>query len=228
MQRVLLSCKSIDDARFLKTYIETELPYEVFLAFQAQDIESSLKAKNIHLLMMQTGNLAKQDLAYALQLRGTGFNYPILMITDSIGATNIEEVNEKHKIYFMERPFELKTLKGLARKLMSARAVPQQVFRRYRTNIQATLETFISGDKFDTHMFNLSRGGAYFEFPKKPAVGIGDLLRLKVHLAEKDRDHQVHGRVVWMTHKGHAAGGYGLGVKFMKSSDIYRNLLDKV
>ncbi len=228
MQRVLLSCKSIDDARFLKTYIETELPYEVFLASQTQDIVSSLKAKNIHLLMLQTGNLAAQDLAYALQLRGTGYSYPILMITDSIGQTNIEEVNDKHKIYFMERPFELKTLKGLARKLVSSRVVPQQVFRRYRTNVEATLETFISGDKFTTHMFNLSRGGAYFEFPKKPSVGIGDLLRLKVLLSEKEREHQVHGRVVWMTHKGHAAGGYGVGVKFMKSTDIYRTLLDKV
>lgn len=228
MQRVLLSCKSIDDARFLKGYIETELPYEVFLAQQQAEIETSLKAKNIHLLMMQTGNLAKQDLAYALQLRNNGYNYPILMITDSIGNNNIDEANEKHKIYFMERPFELKTLKGLARKLMSAKIVPQQVFRRYRTNVAATLETFISGDKFLTHMFNLSRGGAYFELPKKPNVGIGDLLRLKVQLSDVEREHHVHGRVVWMTHKGHAAGGYGLGVKFMKSSDIYRNLLDKV
>jgi Tfp pilus assembly protein PilZ len=228
MQRVLLSCKSIDDARFLKSYIETELPYEVFLAGPSTEIEAALKAKNIHLLMLQTGNLAKQDLHYALKLRNGGYSYPILMITDSIAGTNIEELNDKHKIYFMERPFELKTLKGLARKLMSTRTVPQQVFRRYRTNIAATIETFISGDKFQTHMFNLSRGGAYFELPKKPSVGVGDLLRLKVHLSDMDRDHHVHGRVVWMTHKGHAAGGYGVGVKFMKTTDIYRNLLDKV
>ncbi|MGZ3723037.1 MAG: PilZ domain-containing protein [Bdellovibrionales bacterium] len=228
MQRVLLSCKSIDDARFLKSYIETELPYEVFLAFQQSEIEASLKAKSIHLLVLQTGNLAKQDLAYALSLRQTGYNHPIMMITDAIGNANIDEIHEKHKIYFMERPFELKTLKGLARKLMVAKAVPQQVFRRYKTNLEATLETFITGDKFETHMFNLSKGGAYFELPKKPGVAIGDLLRLKVHLQDVERDHHIHGRVVWTTHKGHAAGGYGVGVKFMKTTDIYRNLLDKV
>jgi Tfp pilus assembly protein PilZ len=228
VQRVLLSCKSIDDARFLKNYIETELPYEVFLAFQTSEIEASLKAKSIHLLILQTGNLAKQDLAYALALRQGGYHHPIMMISDSIGNTNLEEMNEKHKIYFMERPFELKTLKGLARKLMVAKQVPQQVFRRYKTNIEATLETFITGEKINTHMFNLSRGGAYFELPKKPSVNVGDLLRLKVHLQEFERDHNIHGRVVWTTHKGHAAGGYGVGVKFMKTNDIYRNLLDKV
>lgn len=228
MQRVLLSCKSIEDARFLKTYIETELPYEVFLGLDTNEIETALKAKNIHLLMLQSGNLAKQDIAYALQVRNNGFNYPILMITDSIANLKVDELNDRHRIYFMERPFELKTLKGLARKLMVAKTVPQQVFRRYRTNISATLETFISGDKFITHMFNLSRGGAYFELPKKPNVGIGDLLRLKVHLNDMERDHNVHGRVIWTTHKGHAAGGYGLGIKFMKSTDIYRKLLDRV
>lgn len=228
MQRILLSCKSIDDARFLKNYIETELPYQVVLAFSPRDIQAALKSKNIHLLMLQTGNLAQQDINYALELRQEGFVYPMMMITDALGDLPIDDVSDKHKIYFLERPFELKTFKGLARKLMVSKTVPQQIFRRYRTNITATLETFISGERYYTHMFNLSRGGAYFELTQKPTVGVGDLLRLKVNLSDVDREHHIHGRVVWTTHKGHAAGGYGLGVKFMKGSDIYRNLLEKV
>jgi Tfp pilus assembly protein PilZ len=228
MQRVLLCCKSIDDARFLKNYIETELPFQVVLSFDQKGVETALKAKNIHLLMLQTGNLAAQDIAYARTLRDNGFVYPMMMITDAVGNTNIEEASEKQKIYFLERPFELKALKGLARKLMASRAVPQQVFRRYRTNLKATMETFISGETFHAHMFNLSRGGAYFESNKKPTVLVGDLLRLKVQLSDVEKDHNVHGRVVWTTHKGHSAGGYGVGVKFMKSTDIYRKLLSKV
>lgn len=228
MQRILLSCKSIDDARFLKNYIETELPYQVVLAFNPKDIQTAIKSKNIHLLMLQTGNLAQQDINYALELRQEGFVYPMMMITDALGELPIDDVSDKHKIYFLERPFELKTFKGLARKLMVSKQVPQQIFRRYRTNITATLETFISGERYYTHMFNLSRGGAYFELTQKPTVGVGDLLRLKVNLSDVEREHHIHGRVVWTTHKGHAAGGYGLGVKFMKGSDIYRNLLEKV
>lgn len=228
MQRVLLSCKSVDDARFLKNYIETELPFQVMLAFDQKGIETAIKGKSFHLMMLQTGNMAAQDVAYARSLRTLGYNHPLLMITDQIGDANIEELSEKLKLYFLERPFELRTLKGLARKLMAARTVPQQVFRRYRTNLSATLETFISGETFHSHMFNLSRGGAYFELSKRPTVNVGDLLRLRVHLSDVEREHSVHGRIVWFTHKGHAAGGYGLGIKFMKSTDIYRNLLDKV
>lgn len=228
MQRVLLSCKSVDDARFLKNYIETELPYQVVLSFDQKGIESAVKAKSIHLMLLQTGNLAAQDVAYARTIRQMGYAYPILMITDAIGSMNIEEISEKQRVYFLERPFELKALKGLARKLMVSKAVPQQLYRRYRTNLSATLETFISGDKYHTHMFNLSRGGAYFELNKRPTVSVGDLLRLKVHLADMEREHHIHGRVVWTTHRGHAAGGYGMGIRFMKSTDIYRSLLDRV
>jgi Tfp pilus assembly protein PilZ len=228
MQRVLLSCKSIDDARFLKTYIETELPYEVTIAPDPGDIEAALKTKNSHLLLLQTGGMAKQDLAYALQLRKNGYHHPIMMITDMVGIANIDEIHQKHRIYFLERPFELKTLKGLARKLVLTKTVPQQVFRRYRTNLSATVEDFHNGDIYQTHMFNLSKGGAYFEFTQKPSVAIGDVLRMRVHLSDMEREHNVHGRVVWTTHKGHATGGYGIGVKFMKTNDIYRQLLDRV
>lgn len=228
MQRVLLCCKSIDDARVLKNYIETELPYEVIVSFDQQGLEAAIKAKNIHLIILQTGNLAVQDVAYARNIRGLGFQHPLLMVTDTIGDIKIDEISQKHRIYFLERPFELKTFKGLAKKLMMTKAVPQQSCRRYPTNLSAVLETFISGEQFPTHMFNLSKGGAYFETSQRMAVNVGDLVRLKVHLSDMDREHHVHGRVVWTTHKGHSAGGYGIGLKFMKTTDIYRNLLEKV
>jgi Tfp pilus assembly protein PilZ len=228
MQKVLLSCKSASDAKFLKNYMESELPFDVTLSFDQEEIETLLQTRNFHMMVMQTGNLAQQDILYAKHIRKTGYGAPLLMITDVLGDIDVHELHEKHRIYFLERPFELNTLKGLARKLIVTRSVPQQVFRRYRTNLLATIETFISGEKYETHMFNLSKGGAYFEMPQKPHMNVGDLLRLKVHLADVDREHQMHGRVVWTTHRGHSAGGYGLGVRFMKSSDVYRSLLDKV
>ncbi len=228
MQRVLLRCQSSDDARLIQNYLESDSHYEITQARTPKDVLANIRNRPFHLLILQTGNLVKEDISYANQIRDMGFSYPILMITDSVGRLNVEEIHEQYNVTFLERPFEFKKLKGLTRKLMVTRSVPQQIFRRYRTNITATLETFISGEKFDTHMFNLSRGGAYFELVKKPTVGIGDLLRLRVQLSDVEREHNVHGRVVWTTHKGHSAGGYGVGIKFMKGSDIYRNLMNGV
>lgn len=228
VQKILLRCKSLEDARNVKQFIEAELPYEVIPSFDHRDVEYVLKSKSIHLIMLQTGILVGDDIKYVQYLRGLGFAQPVLILTDNVGATNVELNAEKHKIYFLERPFEMRCLKGLTRKLLVTKVVPRQEFRRFRTNVVATMETFISGERYDTFMFNLSKGGAYFESSKKPAVSIGDLLRVKVSLDGMDRDHHMHGRVVWTTPKGPTAGGYGLGVKFIKSTDIYRKLLDKV
>lgn len=228
MLKMLLRCRSIEDARVIKNYVENELPYEVLLSLDHRDVEYTLKNRSIQLVILQTGVTVEQDLTYVQHLRGIGYQAPVLVLTNSLGRTDVEHNAEKHKIYFLERPFEMRALKGLARKLMVTKVVPRQEYRRYRTNVEAQLETFITGDKYTSQMFNLSMGGAYFELAKKPQVGIGDLLRLKVKMGAEGKMHNMHGRIVWTTAKGMTAGGYGLGVKFLKSSDIYRKLLDKV
>lgn len=228
MPKVLLRCLSAEDAKLIQNYLETDLHYQITLARSAKEVLSHLRNRTFQLLVLQTGNLAKEDIGYASQIRGLNYVYPILMITDSVGNLSVSDIHDKLNVTFLERPFEFKKLKGLVRKLMVKRTIPQQVFRRYRTNVMATLETFIGGEQYHSHMFNLSRGGAYFEMSNKPGVAVGDLLRLSVNLLDMERSHQVHARVVWTTHKGHAAGGYGLGIKFMKGADIYRNLMESV
>lgn len=228
MQKVLLDCRSLEDARILKNYIERELPYEAVLSFDPAETNSIIGNKSVHLLVIQTAVLREMDMERIRSIRENGYSYPILTITDRIGDLSVAMLADKYKAYFLEKPFELKTFKGLTRKLMTAKQVPQQQHRRYRTRQSALLETFITGESFSTEMFNLSMGGAYFELAKKPGVAVGDLLRMKIPTGIQDKEHHIHGRIVWTTHKGPALGGYGLGVKFIKSNDMYRQLIDKV
>lgn len=228
MQRVLLNCHAHEDASFIKNYIEAEMPLEVVVAADLDQLEIILKKKPIHLLVMQSGRPTQADINYTLSLRKSGYAHPTLLLTDTLEQVNIEEMSRQHKIYFLERPFELATLKGLTRKLMALRQVPQQFHRRYRTNLAARIEAFSSGEALDTQVFNLSHGGAYFEFAHRPLLKVGDLLRMKVQLEDLGREHQVHGKIVWSTLRGHAAGGYGYGIQFLKSSDVYRSLVSKI
>jgi Tfp pilus assembly protein PilZ len=177
-----------------------------------------LKNQTVHLIVRQTGQSAPLDLEFARGLRRQGFARSIILINRQIGdlATSL---TEDRGICLLEQPFDMKALKGLTTKILGNRPVPQQVFRRYDVDLPTTLETFISGDKFSSQMFNLSRGGAYLEVGQRPDVRVGDLLRLRVWLSEFERERTLSGRVVWLTGKGHAAGGYGLGLKFMKSGD---------
>lgn len=228
MQRVLVSCHDSKDAEIIKDYIEAELPLEVVLARDANHAEGMVKRMPIHLLIMQSESSTQSDIQRAIRMRRTGFAHPTLLLTDDIGDVDVEEMSRQFKIYFLERPFELLALKGLARKLMAVRKVPQQSHRRYRTNLNAKIEMFASGEALDTQVFNLSKGGAYLEFANRTSLKIGDLLRMKVQLDDVGREHQVHGKIVWSTLRGHAAGGYGFGVQFLKSSDVYRTLMTKL
>mgnify|MGYP003394927724 CR=1 len=228
MQKVLLDCCSLEDARILKSYIERETPFECVLSFDQAETNSIIENKTVHLVVIQTGSVVDADLDRIRMIRDKGYSYPILTITDRIGDVSVSLMAEKYKAYFLEKPFELKTFKGITRKLLTAKTVPQQQHRRYKTRQNALLETFITGESFTTEMFNLSMGGAYFELPKKPQVGVGDLLRVKIPSGDAKREHHIHGRIVWTTHKGMFIGGYGLGVKFIKSNDMYRQLIDKV
>lgn len=228
LQKVLLDCRSLEDARILKNYIERELPYETIVSFDPAESSSIIGNRAVQLLVLQTGDLRESDLQRIRLIRESGYVYPILTLADQMSEAGAAVVAEKYKVYFLEKPYELKTFKGLVRKLMTTKAVPQQQHRRYRTRQAALLETFITGESFQTEMFNLSMGGAYFELNKKPAIGVGDLLRLKIPIGNSEKEHSIHGRIVWTTHKGPATGGYGIGVKFVKSDDMYRQLIDKV
>ena len=228
MQKLLLEFQSLDDARLVKKDFEKELPFEVIAALNSRETNKVLSNKAIQLIVMQAKDFTQVQVERIYELRRMGFSYPILVIQDKASSFAEKFSAEEARVNFLDKPFELRTLRGLTRKLMTTRNVTKQQFKRYRTDQTVAIETFISGENVDTQMFNLSKGGAYFEVSKKPGLGVGELLRLKFQLDHLNKEHHIHGRIVWTTPKGYATGGYGIGVKFIKSEDIYRHLLQTV
>lgn len=228
MQRLLLEFSNLEDARLVKKDFEKELPFEVTAALNSRETNKILSNKSVQLIVYQTKEFGDTQVDRIHELRRGGYSYPILVILDRANSMAERFSTEEARVVFMEKPFDLRTLRGLTRKLMTSRKVSRQQFRRYRTNQKVSIETFISGENVETRMFNLSMGGAYFEVGKKPGLGVGELLRLKFQLDQVEKEHQIHGRIIWTTPKGHSGGGYGIGVKFIKHEDIYRHLLQNV
>lgn len=228
MQKLLLEFSNLEDARLVKKDFEKELAFEVFTSLNSKETAKVLTNKSIQLIICQATDFREPQINRIQELRKMGYTYPILVILDHPSPLSERFSADEARVTFLEKPFELRTLRGLTRKLMTARTVTKQQFRRYRTNQLVALETFVSGENVETKMFNLSKGGAYFEVSKKPGLGVGELLRLKFQLDQVEKEHHIHGRIVWTTPKGHSGGGYGIGVKFIKQEDIYRHLLQTV
>jgi len=228
MQKLLLEFQNLDDMRIVKKDFEKELPFEVIASLNSRETNRALSNKSIQLIIMQTKEFRQPEADRIAELRKLGYSYPLLIIQDHMTLLGERTSLEEEKVVFLDKPFSLKTLRGMTRKLLTARNISKQQFKRYSTNQHVAIETFISGENVETKMFNLSKGGAYFEIPKKPGIGVGELLRLRFKLDQVEKEHQIHGRIVWTTPKGHSAGGFGIGVKFIKNEDIYRHLLQNV
>ncbi|MGE0763982.1 MAG: PilZ domain-containing protein [Bdellovibrionales bacterium] len=229
MQKMLIHCQgAAEHGEQIKNFIETRLPYEVSISFDRKMTQDLLGQRSIQMLLFETNKFVENDLILLKDVRASGFVYPSLIIAESIEVPNFLAVAEKFKTHLLTKPFEFKALRGITQKLMLARSVPQQMHRRFRTQQNTVLETYLTGEVISSQMYNLSVGGAYFEFNDKPRVAVGDLVRLKVNLNDVSREHCVNARVVWTTRKGMNGGGFGAGVRFIKGQDIYRQLMDKV
>lgn len=228
MQKLLLNYRDLKQAELLKSFLESRLPYEILLSSDPRETEVTITSKAIHLVLYETKSFSSTDFQFTKEIRSLGYSYPILVLSESIGFEEFFQVADKNKVHFLEKPFEPKALSGIVRKLMTTRQIPQQMFRRFKTNQTSMVETYLSGEALNGQMFNLSVGGAYFEFPKKPNLVTGDLVRLKVNLEDISREYAVHARVIWTTHKGAYSGGPGCGMKFVKGQEIYKQLMEKV
>jgi len=229
MLKILLHSPSVSEATQIKTLIEKHLPYEMLMSFNVRDTEDMLTSRSIQALFYDTQSFSAADFQFARELRVLGFTQPILIMATAKEMEAYLKLAEKHKIHFLEKPFEFKALRGIARKIMVQRSLQQQMYRRFRTDQTAEVETFVSGSSFTSQMFNLSKGGAYCEFTDRPGeLSVGDLVRLSVSLGDMHREYTMNARVVWTTRKGSYSGGYGAGVKFVKNADIYRHLMEKM
>src|SRR5690606_34559234 len=108
-----------------------------------------------------------------------------------------------------------------------SRRVPKQLYPRFNTNQIAEIETLEDGGNLLTSMYNLSKGGAYCEFDSPTPVTVGDMVRVRIHLDEKNSDYAINAKVIWTTAKGRFSGRFGCGMKFVSSRDIYKTLLSK-
>jgi hypothetical protein len=229
MHKLLIHSQGqVEHGEQIKNFFETRLPYEVGISFDRKMTQDLIGQRAIHLLLFETQKFNELDLQMLKDLRGVGFSYPILIVSDTIEIAHFSSMAEKLKMHNLEKPFEYRALRGITQKLVLARNVPQQRHRRFKTEQQTSVETYNSGEVIPTHMFNLSIGGAYFEFGGQPRVTVGDLVRVKVQLSDLLREHSMNARVVWTTRRTNSGPGNGVGVRFLKGQDVYRQLLDKV
>jgi Tfp pilus assembly protein PilZ len=227
MQKILLISETAESSDEIKSLIERDLPYQVFTALDSDSVKVQLESKVFNLAIVDCQAVTVETLAMISWLKGASYNFPIMVLTDKIQPTLQGKMNLLHDIHVLLRPALEKSILGLVRKLMVAKRVPKQNFRRFNTNQIAQMEALTTGDSLLTSMYNLSKGGAYCEFEGAAPLTIGDMIRVKVFLNDTNSEYTFNAKIVWTTPKGRFSGRFGCGFKFVSSKDMYKALLSK-
>lgn len=228
MQKMLIYGRNLEESNQLRTFFETRLPYPAEISYSREDAEALLTSRPFHLLIWDTDSYGNYEATWVKELRAIGYSQPILIVSEDIDEQLFKSSIRNLKTYFLHKPFEYRALKGIARKLIVTRGMPQQMYKRFKTNQKLQIETYGSGETLESSMFNLSVGGAYFESDGENSLTVGDLVKMQVQLTDVDKSHMMNARVIWTTRKGDHSGGYGAGVKFVRNEEIYKTLMEKI
>jgi hypothetical protein len=223
----LLISKKNDDAFRIREEIERNRLYQVQITETAHGAIERISNAEINCLVFNFDNFMMDKIRFVTDLRELGHNFPIVIFATHVQKEALEIIRKMDRAVIIEKPFEAKDVWGICQKFVQGRKVHQRVFRRFFTNQTAKLEKTFSGETMDGQIFNLSRGGAYLEL-QSGQVAPGDLIRVTIHLDKMSRAYNVDAQVIWAVHKGHWNGRPAAGVRFMNSSDIYRNLLNRL
>lgn len=227
MQRLLFYTQSSEGLSLHIDTIERKLSVQSTVVKTENALRARLDEKIFHLFVVDFNLLSEKSIVLIRDLRDRGFTAPVLIVCNEADPRLVEDLAHVPDIHLLMRPFNEKGLLGIVRKLLISKEIPKQVYRRFNTNQIAHVEKLSSGDSLLTSMYNLSKGGAYFEFDADDKLTVGDVVRMKVTLSDLKSEHTFSAKVVWTTRKGKFSGRFGCGIRFVNSKDIYRMLLSK-
>jgi len=217
-----------DETEKIKTEIERNRLYRVHYVETAQEAIECIQRGGVHSLVFNFGALTSERMKLVSNFRDIGFTAPMILFTGAVEKSALDEIQKRHsKTVMIEKPFESKDVWGICQKLLQGQRVNQRVFRRYYTNQFAAVEKSNTGEKIDGHIFNLSRGGAYFECDRG-RVRPGDMVRVNIPLDKLQRQYHVDAEVVWYSPATGARVKAAAGLRFVNSSAVYRDLLSRL
>lgn len=225
--RILVVGRLNKESLTIQKTLREDGQFEADLVTRAPDAIDMITRQNVDLMIMNLQNFTKSKIQLASDLRGLGYNFPVLVLAHIIATDTYQIIRDIPNTILLEKPYEVKDLTGISEKLIEGRNVQQRIFRRFYTNETAELELFKNGQAVSGKIRDLSRGGAFVEY-QGPEISTGEMVRMNIDLKQVSRQYAVNAKVVWSTRKSPWSKDPGIGVEFIKQTDYYQNLLRKM
>jgi len=191
---------------------------------------------NPDLVIFNFNDWNQNELQFVEGLRKEGYERMIMILAKADAPTAVQNLALLERVVYLEKPFEIRDLVGIAEKAISHGAVAQRIYRRFNTEQQATVE-FTSGDiggngggnrapaprTIGSRIFNMSKTGAYLELNSLQDVNVGEMVKLRMELEDVSRTYVMPAKIVWTQIMGRT-GGTGVGVHFTGRGAVRRHI----
>ncbi|HEX4924319.1 MAG TPA: PilZ domain-containing protein, partial [Bdellovibrionales bacterium] len=201
--------------------------YQIDWVRTSQQATETLAKNPPDMVIINVDHFNQQKQTLALQLRQMGYGFPILFLCNS-GARLFSKISRRlGHTGIIEKPCSERELVGVIEKLRQGKRVAMRSYRRYETDQLADIEFWNTGRKIDGQMHNLSLGGAQVSV-RDSNVRVGDVLKLNVNLEKLSKRHEVNATVVWKGDYDPLTQSSQVGLKFVKTVEIYQSLLSRL
>ena len=224
-QRIVVIGNQSEDLENLRQRL-TEPAENTVVHFDSAAVAiQSLARESAHMLGFSLPLFDKEKTGLLYQFRDQGFDLPMLVYARAIAKDAYRAVENIPKAVLLESPCERKRLIGVVQKMIVGSSVKQQRHRRFLTDQTVQVEPYTPNATVVLGKIrNLSQGGAFVECDTK-SLKVGDLIRFHISLSEVAKKHVVSAQIMWCAETG---DGVGFGVAFMRSGDVYQNLLKRM
>lgn len=228
LYNILILGRSATEGEVLREKISKNKLYRVECVETASRALNHFMTRQTDLVILNIDLFTRDKIPLAANIRGAGFEFPILILSRVIAGDTYTTIEKLGKSLILEKPYEDKDLWGLLEKMIQGQIARQRYHRRFYTNQNAALEPFHSAKKLEGRLCNLSRGGAYLEHNQEGGFQQGELVKVNVDLSSVSRAYSVNAKVVWSKPATNGPLSGSIGVEFLKTGDVYRNLLSKL
>lgn len=223
----LLIGKDNHDSKRIKEELERNRLYNVSSIDQAELALDQIRHRQIDCVVFNLETFSQDKISFASHLRYCGYTFPIIFFANNVEKIALTKLSRIPKTVIIEKPYESKDIWGIAEKMVQGKSVYQKVHRRYYTDQKAQIVHSTIGTKLSGRIFNMSQGGAYLEV-EQGELKLGDVVRVSIELNKLSKSHIVDAKVVWASKQGFWQGKPAVGLMFLKSGEVYRNLIDKI
>lgn len=226
--KVLLISKKSADEQLISKKLFSQGQMVTTTANSAEHAVKLIQHESYDLVIFNLEKFTPDKLVIAKNLREMGHRFPVMAVASIVDINTLLSLDSLPGTVLLEKPFADKDLVGIAQKLIRGDKVNQRIYRRFATNQIANLEVLPTGASYPTHIFNLSKGGAFLEAPDDIQFRQGDIVKLDIRLRQINRKHGVHAKVVWTHGKASWNKGQSVGVEFLSTENIYQHMLSSL